>query len=84
MIKSEKDYKAALEKIEELLTISENIEDPDTRGYLELNQLADLLADYEKNTWIRDELIESKESGQSTRTMAETLERPEKGNLSKI
>lgn len=84
MIKSEKDYKAALEKIEELLAISENIEDPNAKGYLGLNQLADLVADYEKNTWIRDELIESKESGQFTGTMAETLKRPEKGKLSKI
>jgi HTH-type transcriptional regulator/antitoxin HigA len=74
MIKSEKDYKAILERIEELLAIPENIEDPDAKSYLELNRLADLVADYEKNTWIRDELIEGEESGQSTRTMAEVLE----------
>jgi hypothetical protein len=78
MIKSEQDYKTALEKIEELLAISENIRDPDAKGYLELNQLADLVADYEKNTWFRDELIESKESGQSTRIMAEMLEEARK------
>lgn len=78
MIKSEKDYKATLERIEELLTIPENIEDPDAKGYLELNQLADLVSDYERNTWFRDELIESEESGQSTRTMAEMLEEARK------
>jgi hypothetical protein len=84
MIKSEKDYKAALERIEELLAISENIEDPDAKDYLELNQLADLVADYEKNTWFRDELIESEESGQSSKTMDEKLEEARKGKLSTI
>ena len=59
MIKSEPHYKAAQERIEGLLAISENIEDPDAKGYLELNGLADLVADNEKNTWFRDELIES-------------------------
>lgn len=49
MIKSEQDYNAALERIKELLAISENIEDPEAKGYLELNRLADLVADYEKN-----------------------------------
>lgn len=78
MIKSEQDYKAALERIEELLAIPENIEDQDAQGYLELNQLADLVADYEKNTWFRDELIKSKKSGKSTRTMAEMLEEARK------
>lgn len=71
MIKSEQDYKAALERIEELLSIPENIVDQAVQGYLELNQLSDLVADYEKNTWFRDELIENQGSGQSTRTMAE-------------
>lgn len=71
MIKSEQDYNAALERIEELLAISENIENPDAQGYLELNQLSDLVADYEKNTWFTDELIENQRSGQSTGIMAE-------------
>lgn len=78
MIKSEKEYKAILERIEELLAIPENIEDPDAKGYLELNQLSDLVADYEKNAWFRDELIKSKKSGQSTRTIAEILEEARK------
>jgi hypothetical protein len=78
MIKSEQDYKAALEILEELLAIPEHIENPDAQGYLELNQLSDLVADYEKNTWFRDELIENQESGQSTRTIAEVLEEARK------
>lgn len=63
-----------LARVKELLTKPENIEDPDSKCYLGLNQLAVLVADYKKNTWLRYELIEDEESGQSTRTMAEMLE----------
>ncbi|WP_026967472.1 helix-turn-helix domain-containing protein [Algoriphagus terrigena] len=48
MIKSEKEYKAILERIEELLAIAENIENPDAKGFVELNLLSDLVADYEE------------------------------------
>jgi hypothetical protein len=78
MIKSEEDYKAILERIEELLEIPENIEDPNAKGYFELKHMAALAADYEKNSWFRDELIKGEESGQSTRTMAEMLEEARK------
>jgi hypothetical protein len=61
-----------------LLAIPENIEDPNAKGYLGLNQLADLVTDFEKNTWFRVELIEGEEIGQSTRTMAEVLEEARK------
>lgn len=37
MIKSEKDYTAIVERIEELLSIPENIENPESKGYVELN-----------------------------------------------
>ncbi len=48
MIKSEKEYKAILERIEELLAVAENIEDPEAKGFIELNLLSDLVADYEE------------------------------------
>ena len=83
MIKSEQDYKAALERIEELLAIPENIEDPDAKGYLELNQLAVLVADYEKNTWVRDKLIKGEKSSLSTKTTAEVLKEARKRKTEK-
>lgn len=48
MIKSDKEYKAILERVEELLSDAENIENPETKGYVELNLLSDLVADYEE------------------------------------
>ena len=48
MIKSEKEYNAIVNRIEELLSNPENIENPDAKGYVELNLLADLVADYEE------------------------------------
>jgi len=42
MIKSEKEYTAIVERIEELLSIPENIENPESKGYVELNLLSDL------------------------------------------
>jgi hypothetical protein len=50
---------------------------------LELNQLAVLVADYEKNTWLRDELIKGEESGLSTKTTAEVLEEARKRKTEK-
>lgn len=48
MIKSEKEYTAIVERIEELLSVPENIENPESKGYLELNLLSDLVAGYEE------------------------------------
>lgn len=49
MIKSEKEYTAIEERIEELLSNSENIDNPDAKGYVELNLLSDWVADYEES-----------------------------------
>lgn len=49
MIKSEKEYKAILERIEELLADSGNIENSESKGFVELNLLSDLVADYEES-----------------------------------
>lgn len=48
MIKSEKEYKAILVRIEELLADSGTIENPEAKGYVELNLLSDMVADYEE------------------------------------
>jgi len=48
MIKSEKEYKAILERIEELLSNPDNIENPEAKGFVELNILSDLVADFEE------------------------------------
>lgn len=48
MIKSEKEYKAIVERIEELLAIPENLDNPNAKGFVELNLLLDLVADYEE------------------------------------
>lgn len=51
MIQTEKQYKAILERIEELLQISDNIENQNSKGYIELNILSDLVADYEEQNY---------------------------------
>lgn len=48
MIKTEKEYNVLLQRIEELLRNNENIENQDAEGYIELNILSDLVADYEE------------------------------------
>lgn len=48
MIKSEKEYTAIMERIEELLSIPENTENPESKGYVELNLLSNLVAEYEE------------------------------------
>ena len=48
MIKSKKEYSTIVKRIEELLSASENIENPESKGYMELNQRSDLVADYEE------------------------------------
>ena len=47
MITTEKEYQAILERIEILLLNPDNIEYQDAKGYIELNTLSDLIADYE-------------------------------------
>lgn len=51
MIQTEKQYKAILERIEELLIDSNNIEDQNSKGYIELNILSDLVADFEEQNY---------------------------------
>lgn len=48
MIKSEIKYSAIVKRIEELLSVPDNIENPDAKGYVELNLLSDMVADYEE------------------------------------
>lgn len=48
MIQTEKQYQALIERIEELLQNPDHIENPETKGYVELNLLSDLVADYEE------------------------------------
>ena len=49
MIQTEKQYNAIVERIEILLQNSENIENQDGQGYIELNILSELVADFEEN-----------------------------------
>lgn len=49
MIRTEKEYNAIVERMEELLKILDNIENEDAKGYIELNLLSDLVADYEEH-----------------------------------
>lgn len=51
MIKTEKEYKVIVERIEALLKNSDNIENIEAKGYTELNILSDLVADYEENSY---------------------------------
>lgn len=47
MIQKEKEYKAIVERIETLLENPDTTENEDAKGYIELNILSDLVADYE-------------------------------------
>lgn len=47
-IKSEKQYKAACSRIEELLKVVSNSTPPDDKNFLELDLISDLVADYEE------------------------------------
>ncbi len=51
MIQTEKEYTAIVERVEELLQNPDNIENNDTKGYIELNLLSDIIADYEVRTF---------------------------------
>ena len=48
MITTEKEYQVILERVETLLQNPDNIENQDAKGYVELNILSDLVADYEE------------------------------------
>ncbi|MDR1554368.1 MAG: helix-turn-helix domain-containing protein [Prevotellaceae bacterium] len=48
MIKNEKQYKAACERIEELLKVVSNDTPTDNKDFIELELLSDLVADYEE------------------------------------
>lgn len=49
MIETQKEYDVLIKRIETLLENSENIENQDSQGYIELNILSDIVADYEEN-----------------------------------
>lgn len=51
MIQTEKEYSAIIQRIETLLQNPDNIENKEARGYVELNLLSDLVADYEEKTY---------------------------------
>lgn len=48
MIQTDKEYNAIVERLEELLQNPDNIENRESKGYIELNLLSDLVADYEE------------------------------------
>ena len=48
MIQTEREYNAITERIEVLLQNTENIENQDAHGYIELNVLSNLVADFEE------------------------------------
>ena len=51
MIQTEKQYNAITKRIEVLLQNPDNIENQDTQGYIELNLLSELVADFEENNF---------------------------------
>lgn len=48
MIKTAKEYSAIVERIETLLQETDNLENTEAQGYIELNLLSDLVAAYEE------------------------------------
>lgn len=51
MIQTEKEYNLIVERIEELLQNTENLENSDAKGFVELNILSDLVVDYEERNY---------------------------------
>ena len=51
MINSKKEYNAIIDRIEILLQDPDNIENTDAKGFIELNILSDLVADYEERNY---------------------------------
>ncbi|WP_396178290.1 type II toxin-antitoxin system HigA family antitoxin [Flavobacterium sp.] len=52
MITTEKEYHVILERVETLLENPDNIENQDAKGYVELNIVSDLVADYEEANYV--------------------------------
>lgn len=80
MIKSEKEYNAIVARVNELLSASENIGNPEAKGYVELNLLSDLVADYEEKYFavkapsLPDEIkLRMHERGLSQKALSEYL-----------
>lgn len=48
MIQTEKEYNAIIERIEELLQYIDSIDNKDSKNFVELNLLSDLVANYEE------------------------------------
>lgn len=81
MIKTEKEYQAILNRIDELLLDNTNIENENAKGYIELNLLSDLVADYEERVHpvqkpsLSDVLrMRMAEMNINQKTLSETLE----------
>jgi len=51
MIKTKKEYQVIIDRIECLLKDAENIENTNAKGYIELNFLSDMVADYEEKNY---------------------------------
>lgn len=51
MIKTDKEYTAIIARVEELLKNPDNIENQEAKGYVELNLLSDLVADFEEKKY---------------------------------
>lgn len=51
MINSKKEYNTIVDRIEILLQDPDNIENTNAKGYIELNVLSDLVADYEERNY---------------------------------
>lgn len=51
MIHTEKEYNVIVQRIEILLQDSDNIENKEAKGYIELNLLSDLVAEYEERIY---------------------------------
>jgi len=51
MIKTEQQYNIVLERVEHLLKKPDNIENTTAKGYIELNFLSDMIADYEEENY---------------------------------
>lgn len=80
MIKNEKEYNVIVEKVEELLKNPDNIENVDSKGFIELNLLSDLVANYEekhfpiaKPTLIASMKLRMNELGLNQKKLSEIL-----------
>lgn len=51
MIQTKQQYNAIVERVEDLLKDADNIENQNAKGYIELNILSDLVADFEEQNY---------------------------------